>query len=79
MNIQIGSLDEIQQLKEGDIVLHPTTNQSFSVDQICDDYLILSDENEHRALRMIFFSRLISEKWQLAKFNIQARQGVPGA
>ena len=72
MNVQIDSLDVIKQLKENDIILHPVTNESYSIDQICDDYFILTEENEKRVLRMIFFSRLISERWQIAKLNIQS-------
>ena len=71
MSIQIDSLDVIKQLKENDIIFHPITNESYCIDQICDDYFILTQENERRALRIIYFSRLISEKWEIVKSNIQ--------
>jgi hypothetical protein len=71
MSIQIDTLGEIQQLKKNDIIFNPATKESFRIDQICDDFFILSEETEHRAIRLIYFSRLILEKWQIVKTNVQ--------
>ena len=71
MSISITSFDIIKQLKKDDIVFHPTTTESYYITQTGNDYFLLTQEDEHRAMRMILFSQLISEKWLTTKSNIQ--------
>jgi len=61
----IDSRERIQQLHEGDIILQPAKNENYLIDAIGEDFLLLSDFKARRTVRIIYFSNLIKEKWQI--------------
>jgi hypothetical protein len=61
----IASLQSIQQLRKGDLIFQLEKGQQFLVDAVSHDHLVVSDVNESRALSVIYFSQLMSGKWQV--------------
>jgi hypothetical protein len=61
----IDSMESIRQLKQGDIILQPAKSEHYVIDAIGEDLLLLSDCNVRRAVRIIYFSNLIKEKWRV--------------
>jgi hypothetical protein len=59
------SVESIQQIKKGDVIFQPLKNLYYLVDAISGDYLLVSDVNEARALRILYFSELTKGKWQV--------------
>jgi hypothetical protein len=58
-------LQSIQQIKKGDIIFQPLKDLHYLVDAISGEYLLVSDVNEIRALRILYFSELSKGKWQI--------------
>ena len=65
MSNQTESFDVIQQLKKDDIILRPADKEKYRIAEIGDDFFILTLLNERRILKMIRFSDLISENWEI--------------
>jgi hypothetical protein len=62
---QIVWLRSIHQIKKGDVIFQPLKDQHYLVNAISGDYLLVSDANEIRALRILYFSELSKGKWQI--------------
>lgn len=61
----ISSVDYISQLRKGDIIYQSETNENYLVAEVGDGFLLLTDCNEPRALKIIYFPDLIAAKWQI--------------
>jgi hypothetical protein len=65
MQTVINSVECVQQLKKGDIIYHCQKNENYLVTEVCDGFLLISDYDEPRALKIINFSDLLQGKWEI--------------
>jgi hypothetical protein len=55
----------IYELKKGDILFDPIKSERFTVNELKEEDLILCDEKESRALRIVALQSLLKEKWKV--------------
>jgi hypothetical protein len=76
MYVQIDSLSMIYELTKNDILLDPVKTERYIVDEINDRHLVLCAESEKRALRMITFPSVRTEKWKVEIAKTQQQQSL---
>lgn len=65
MYVKIDSMSMIYELKKGDILFDPIKSERFTVNELKEEDLILCDEKESRALRIVALQSLLKEKWKV--------------
>jgi hypothetical protein len=65
MGEKIDTPEKFQQLKKEDVLFCPKRKESYLIDEIYKELIVLRQEDMPRALRSVLYAELISDKWEL--------------
>jgi len=69
MSIRLDSMEAVNKLTKGDKIINPKTKERFFIHDVFEEFLIVSTDEERRAIKLISTPELISDHWEMEKDN----------
>jgi hypothetical protein len=69
MSIRLDSMEAVAKLTEGDKIVNRKTNVRYCVKDVFKEFLIVCNNEEQRAMKIVLIPELMKDHWEMEKDN----------